>query len=184
MSLRHTRANGHHSKVSGDPAAIELISRLASATRTMYTLRKFEKDSFINLKAATSLVWSCCYDIGCVRAYCSDSIWEDVCKSIRKVIKAAGLDHMTSSEIVYRISTGYSPDIMALKQIVQLGIKFLNEDSLTESYMVKSSDSDKVRPFWHRFSTEFNALPYTLREFIVKTCDPQNKRAVEKIKLR
>ena len=184
MSLRHTRANGHHSKVSGDPAALELISRLASATRTMYTLRKFEKDPFINLKAATSLVWSCCYDIGCVRAYCSDSIWEDVCKSIRKVIKAAGLDHMTSSEIVYRISTGYSPDIMALKQIVQLGIKFLNEDSLTESFMVKSSDSDKARPFWHRFSTEFNALPYTLREFIVKTCDPQNKSAVEKIKRR
>ena len=184
MSLRHSRKPGHFTTINGDPAANELISRLASATRTMYTLRKFEKNSFINLQAATSLVWSCCYDLGCIRAYCSDSSWNDVCKSIRKVIKAAGLDHMTNSEVVYRISTGYSPDIMALKQIVQLGIKFLDEDSFSDSYKVISLESDVARPFWHRFVTEFNSLPYTLREFIAKTLDPSSKSEMNKIKRR
>ena len=184
MSLRNTRSEGHYTIISGDPAASELISRLASAARTMYTLRKFEKNILTNLKAATALVWSSCYDLGCVRAYCSDSIWNDVCKSIRKVIKAAGLDHMTNSEIVYRVSTGYSPDIMALKQIVQLGIKFLDEDSFSESYKVLLPDSETTRPFWHRFVTEFNALPYTLREYIADSLDPGNKSAMDKIKRR
>ena len=184
MSLRPKMGPARYTRVSGDPAARELIARLNSATRTIYTLRKFEKNTLRNLKAATALVWSCCYDLGCVRSYCSDSIWDDVCKSIRKVIKAAGLDHMTRSEIVYRISTGYSPDIMALKQIVQLGIKFLDDDNIVDSFKVKTLESDKARPFWHRFVTEFNALPHILRKFVVDTLDPTNKNAMAKIKHR
>ena len=143
-----------------------------------------KKNTATNLKAATSLVWSCCYDLGCIRAYCSDNIWDDVCKSIRKVIKSAGLDHMTSTEIVYRVSTGYSPDLMALKQIVQMGLKFIDKDMISESYKVTTNDSDKTRPFWHRFVTEFNAMPYDLRSFIATTLEPGNKSALEKIKRR
>jgi len=184
MSLRNERRPGHFTSISSDPAALELISRLACATRTIHTLRKFEKNTATNLKAATSLVWSCCYDLGCIRAYCSDNIWDDVCKSIRKVIKSAGLDHMTSTEIVYRVSTGYSPDLMALKQIVQMGLKFIDKDMISESYKVTTNDSDKTRPFWHRFVTEFNAMPYDLRSFIATTLEPGNKSALEKIKRR
>ena len=182
--LKSTR-NIKYSKISGDPAAHNLISRLKKSITIISTLRKYENNINKKVDAATKLVWSNCYDIGQVYAYCSDKIWAKVVITIKSVIKSAGLDHMTDSEVVFQVSTKISPKWMARKQIVQLGIKFLNpEQVIFDRYKVRRKPNDESRPFWFYFLTEFNSLPYDIRTFIINNLNVHNKASLSKIKHR
>ena len=138
------------SKISAIPAASNLISRLNQGMRTIATLRKFEKNIDKKVKAATQLVWSNCYDIGLVYAFCGENSksWSQVCVAVRKVIKSAGLDYLTDSSLIYQVSTKMDPVMMAKKQIIQAGIKFLNaEEIIATKYRVLRKPDIENRPF-------------------------------------
>ena len=184
ISLRKSKAN-RNSKISGRPAATNFISRLYKAVRTIITLRKFESNIKRKLAAATQLLWSISYDIGLIFAYCGNdsTIWKQVCVSIRRLIKSAGLDMCTHNSDVYKISTKIDPASMAKKQILQLGIKFVTIDELESSrLLVARNKGDNDRPFWSCFQTTFNALPHKSRRFIADNLDINDKKKAQKIK--
>ena len=163
--------------INGDPAASNLISRLNENIRTICTLRKHERDISKKVKAATALVWASCYDIGMVNVYCSDKKWSEICVGIRKVIKAAGIDHMTDPKILYRVSMGYDPRLMARKQIIQLGLKFLDSDTVRgNNYLIPTQPGVENRPFETRFRSEFSLLPLVTRKSAIDNLDVLNKK--------
>ena len=55
------------------------------------------------VEAATSLVYSSCYDIGLVYAYADTKHFNSVAVAIRRVLKAAGLDYMADSVWVVHV---------------------------------------------------------------------------------
>ena len=83
----------------------------------------------LKVDAATKLVWSCCYDIGLVYAYASSKKFKTIEVCIRKLIKSAGLDTKMENSLVYQVSTKLTPELMAKKQVIQLGVKFLDNQS-------------------------------------------------------
>ena len=164
---------------------MNFISRLSKATRTIITLRKFEKNTKKKLAAATQLLWSVCFDIGLIYAYCGEKsrIWSQICVSIRRLIKSAGFDPCMSNKDVYRISTRLDPACMAQKQIIQLGIKFLDESELRDRrFNIKFCTNDNNRPFWAKFKELFHALPMKSREFIANNLDPSDHKCRDRIK--
>ena len=175
------------SSIDGSTAGLNLISRLNQAMRTIATLRKFEKSIEKKVTAATNLVWSNCYDIGLILAYTGEKskLWKQICVSIRKLVKTAGLDYMLDSDTVYQVSTKMSPILMAKKQILQAGIKSLCKDQLSKhNYRVQFKKGDDSRPFWNIFIKEFNALEVESRKFIVDNLDATCKKKSSKIKNR
>ena len=86
--------------ISGDLAVDNLISRLNECVRVISTLRKVSSDISLKMDAATKCVWNCCYDIGLVYAYASKNKFEKVTTCIKKVLKAAGLDQLTDSNVI------------------------------------------------------------------------------------
>ena len=139
------------------------------------------------MTAATHLVWSNCYDIGLVFSYCGEKSkhWSKICVAIRKLIKSAGLDYMTDTDTVYKVSLKMDPRSIAIKHILQAGIKLLDTVEITANkYRVPRKQGDIDRPFWFTFLSEFNHLPMELRKFIIDNLDIYNKSHMEKIKDR
>ena len=90
---------------------------------------------------------------------------------------------MTSSDIIYQISTRLPPRIMAVKQILQLGIKFLDPDEVRRKrFDVPRSDTDSLKLFWKVFLREFQKLPLKLRESIIDLLDPTDVAKMDRIK--
>ena len=170
-------------RVTGNPAAMNLISRLNESIRVLCALRKVNKNIVMKVDAATKLVFSNCYDIGLVYVYADAKYFEKVCVSIRKTIKAAGLDHMIDSEILYRISTKLSPKYMAIKQVVQQGLKSLDPQAVKDNrYKIRNKAGDNLCPFWKTFREEFHNLPLSSRQFIISNLDVNDKVKIGKIK--
>jgi hypothetical protein len=175
-----------NSKVNITSAVDALIQRLNGCCRIVNSMRKhgstLEKTK-LRVDVATKLVWASCYDIGLCYAYGSNPQFERIAVAIRKVIKSAGLDWMTNRDIIYKISTGLPPGIMAKKQIVQLGLKFLDIKKVQEHrYNIPKDKDDPHRPFWSVFSTEYSRLPLKLRKSIVDSME--DDEPMEGIKLR
>ena len=171
------------SYISGNKAADNLISRLNDSVRTMCSLRKVSNNISRKVEAATLLVYSNCYDLGLIYAYADSHHFGRICVGIRKVLKCAGLDHMTSSESLYRASLKISPDLMAKKQIIQLGIKFLDPEQVRANrFRIARKPHDELRPFWNIFFREFNWLPLNSRKFIINNLFPCEKSYMIKIK--
>ena len=98
-------------------------------------------------------------------------------------MKGAGVDQATPNDTVYKISTGLSPELMAIKQVVQLGLKMVDFEELGNSrFLIKMKPHDNQRPFWSTFAHQFNRLPLENRKFIHKTYDLSNKASVERVK--
>ena len=174
--------------VNVSDAVSNLISRLNGCCRVVSSMRKHgstPKKVELRVDIATKLVWAACYDIGLCYSYCSKGEFSNIERSIRKVIKSAGLDWMTPSEIIYKISTKLTPEIMAKKQMVQLGIKFLDAEEVAKNrYLVPTVTHDELKPFWKKFKSEFNELPIKLRKTIIDILDPENRSKMDQIKDR
>jgi hypothetical protein len=174
-----------NSKISGKMAAANLISRLNQSIRTIATLRKFEKDIGNLVKAATALAWSNCYDLGLILAYCGEKspCWKQVCVTIRRLLKSAGLDYMMDSSVLYKVSLKMDPLCIARKQIIQAGIKLIDHTQLHDrSFKVIRTYGDEKLPFRYRFLFEFNNLPLDLRKFISDNLDPLDRLKMDKIR--
>ena len=90
---------------------------------------------------------------------------------------------MTDSELVYRVSMGYEPRLMARKQIIQLGIKCLDPlEIIANNYSIKRKKNVEQRPFEFRVLQEFNLLPLATRKLIIDNLDPLDKSKMNKIK--
>ena len=171
--------------ISGELAAKNLVSRMNQGIRTIVTLRKFEKNIDKKVKAATALVWSNCYDLGLIYAFCGDKSksWSSVCVAIKKLVKSAGLDYMLDSEIVFKVSTKMSPALMAKKQILQAGIKLICKEEVAQNNLrVKVGPNDHLRPFWSIFTKEFNSLEIGTKQFLLDNLDVLDKPKMNKIK--
>ena len=171
--------------VSGDRTADELIGRLNAGVRLINTLRKVSNDIEMKVDAATKLVWSSCYDIGLVYAYASQKKFKAIETCIRKLIRSAGLDNMMSSDLVYQCSTRLPPLLMAKKQMIQLGIKFLDPDRVRDNrFLIEQTCTDYLRPFWSKFLKEFNSLPLELRKEMIENLNVLDKAKMQIIKTR
>ena len=171
--------------VTGDPAAVAMIARLNESVRVMNTIRKVSNNLERRIGNACNLVYKSCYDIGLVYCYASNSYFKDIEICIKKVLKSAGLDWLTDSDILYRITLHMSPKLMAIKQIIQLGIKEIDPQKVKDDrYLIKHRLHDELRPFWSKFRFEFNNLPKPTRVYIVDNLNPLDKSSVEKIKAR
>ena len=147
-------------KVWAEKGANNCISRLNNCFPTVIMSRKVERNIQNRVKLTTSLVWSSCYDIGLVYCFVPRTKFNEIGVRIRKLIKAAGLDQVTPSDTVYKISTGLSPELMAIKQVVQLGLKMVDFEELGNSrFLIKMKSHDNQRPFWSTFAHQFNRLP-------------------------
>ena len=72
---------------------------------------------------------------------------------------------------------------MAIKQILQLGIKFLNPKEIkNKRFNVPRKKSDNLRPFWRTFLNEFEKLPLKLREQIIELLDSTDVGKMDQIK--
>ena len=176
----------HNNRISVDSAVDSLIDRLNGCCRIVSSMRKHGLSLpkvKLRIEIATKLIWSACYDIGLCYAYASNPQFERIEKCIRKVIKSSGLDWMTPSDIVNILSTRLPPKTMAIKQILQLGIKFLNPEEIkNKRFNVPRRKTDNLRPFWRIFLNEFEKLPLKLREHIIELLDPTDLGKMDKIK--
>jgi len=171
--------------ITGDPAGQAMIGRLNESVRVMNTIRKTSSSLDKRINNACCLVYKSCYDIGLVKCYASNAMFKSVEVAIKKVLKAAGLDHMMDTDILYRCTLKTSPNFMATKQIIQLGIKSLDAEKVKrDRYLVKVQENDEFRPFWSKFTEEFNKLPRDTRVHVIDNLDPLDKCKVEKIKTR
>jgi hypothetical protein len=151
----------------------------------MITSHKFEKDTIKLLKIATSLIWLCIYDLGLTYCYIENNKFKKIEIAIKKVIKLAGLDYLTSSRECYILSTKLSPELIATKQIIQLGLKNLDIPHLLETKpncRVPAIEHDRSRPFYFNFRNKFNNLSYTDRKFILQNYKHDDKKSILKIK--
>ena len=174
-------------KITGAPAAKNLISRVNEGIRTICTLRKFEKNIELKVDAATALVWANCFDLGLILAYCGENSqdWKQSCTSIRRLLKSAGLDYMMSSDLLYKVTLKMDPLSIGRKQIIQSGLKMTKPDEFhNRSYKIKRSYGDERSPFRYRFIIEFNNLPLDLRKFIVSNLDVYDNLKMDAIKRR
>ena len=137
----------------------------------------------MKVDAATKLIWSNCYDIGTVFAYASPAKFKAIETCIRRVLKSAGLDYLMDTRLLYLASLKLTPLLMAKKQIVQLGIKFLDSNKVKENrYLVRIQLYDDLKPFWRTFLKEFNGLPLATRKYIIDNLDVLDKAKMGKIK--
>merc|ERR1719220_285794 len=169
--------------ISGDPAADALIGRLNAACKIITDLRTAESNVMVRLNAATKLVFSCCYDLGNNFVYISKPKFERIEVAIRKLLKNAGLDHTTPREVVYSLTTRMTPKFMAIKQIIQCGLKLINPKDLQETrYSIRPKGDDHLKPFKRCFYEQFNALPLELRKKICKVYDGTKRTKVMAVK--
>ena len=170
-------------KVWAMEGADNCLSRLNGCFPITAASRKVERNLINRLNVASSMIWSCCYDIGLIYCYVPTSKFNEISVRIRKLAKSAGLDQTTPREVVYKLTTSLSPELMAIKQIIQLGLKMANMEDLEKNrYLIKPKNTDNQRPFWKVFCLEFNRLPLTSRSFIVNNYDPLTKAKVQLIK--
>ena len=135
------------------------------------------------VSAATNLVFSACYDIGLCYVYSSKQQFLKIETSIKKVIKSAGLDWFMGSDLVYQISTSLPPVYMARKQIMQLGLKFVDKAEVVENrYNLPRSKGDNSKPFWTIFRNTYDSFPLDIRKQIIDTLDPSKKSQTLKVK--
>ena len=171
-----------NNKISVDSAVVGLNG----CCRIVGTMRKHGsslRKTKLRLSAATKLIWAACYDLGLCYAYASSAPFEMIEKCMRKVVKASGLDWMTNSNTVYQVSTRLQPKHIAIKQIIQLGIKFLDPKEIKNNrYNIPRSDTDSLKPVWKVFTSEFEKLPQTLRESIIGSLEPGNQAKMGRIK--
>ena len=182
--LRKSKSN-RNSKISAEPAGKNMIARLNEAIRTISTLRKFETNIVNKVDAATALVWSNAYDIGLIYAYCGEksNIWHQVCITIKRLLKASGLDYMTNSNILYKVTLKFDPASMAKKQILQAGIKTVSKECFnSRSFKLSRKYGDELEPFRYKFLVEYNNLPKNIREYIFEKLDALDQSVMDRIK--
>ena len=175
-----------NNKISVESAVDSIIDRLNGSSRIVCSMRKHGSSlqkTKLRLDIATKLVWASCYDIGLCYAYATKPQFERIEKCVRKDIKASGLDWMTPADAVYDVSTRLPPRLMAIKQILQLGIKFLDPEEIRRKrFNVPRSDTDSLKPFWKVFISEFGKLPLKLRESIIDLLEPTDLAKMDQIK--
>jgi hypothetical protein len=171
--------------LTGNPGVDSFINELNAAVRTIATMRKTIK--FLRVEAATKILWSVSNFIGLVYIYADDNKWKSVCIAMRKVIKAAGINHRAHADDIYRISTKLTPQQMAKKQIIIYGLKKIDVSKICENRRYSFYSPCQTRPFIHQFQKIFKLLGKDIRKKIVdiymETTSDQcnNLRKIKKI---
>ena len=125
---------------------------------------------FKRLRIATDLVYSRLGYLGLAFTYCKAKKWNSIEVAIKKVIKASGLDRLIHDETLYQISTRLSPKLMAVKQVLQLGLKIVDCEQIKNTRLCKlrlKLDKGTRSPFMSLFEKEFNNLGLDLRKELV-----------------
>jgi len=169
-------------KINANLAAENLKQRLRGCNAIITTARKTIKDPEKRLQIATSLIWTCCYDIGLIFAFVTPATFGEIEISIKKAVKLAGLDQLTDSDAVYKLSTKMYPADMAIKQIIQLGVKMLSDDMISSRFLLKKRENDRYMPFTKNFVEEFNNLPLKIREMVLNEYPNFTKKFLKKFK--
>ena len=170
-------------KVWAEKAADNCLARLSGCFATVVASRKVERNLLNRIQVATSMIWACCYDIGLIYCFVPSTKFNEISIRIRKLVKIAGLDQLTPKDVVYKLSTCLSPELMAAKQIIQLGLKMSNIDEIGNNrFLIKAQVGDERKPFWSVFTQQFNQLPQVTRKFIHENVDHLDKAKVQKIK--
>jgi len=175
-----------NNKINADGAAKNLITRLNAASRVVSSMRKagssLEKLKF-RVSVATKLIFSACYDIGLCYVYSSKKQFQKIETAIKKVIKSAGLDWFMKSDLVYQVSTILTPAIMAKKQIMQLGLKFIDKEAVIQNrFNIPRHAFDNRRPFWSIFREVYEDFPLETRKVIIENFNPLDKKQTIKVK--
>jgi hypothetical protein len=175
-----------HDKIDVLPEIDACITRLHQAMSIIISLRKVSKNVEYRIKCATKLVFSKLYNLGLIFAYCSTAQFEPICLAIRKAIKCAGLDQMTDSNDVYRVSVKLPPKDLAIKQIIQCGLKFLDPIKVqkVDRYVLRMKEHEDHMPFRKKFIEHFNKLSLKSRVYIIDNLDPCNRKKMERVKQR
>ena len=172
-------------KISVENAVDACITRLDKGCSISIGLKSISKYDLTNLKAATQMVYSNLYDLGRILPYCTKKHFNQIEFAVKKALKASGLDQCIPTTILYKITLNMTLQDAAEKQIIQLGVKFLDPKKVkNDRFLVKMAKNDEHRPFWSKFRLLFNNLPHNVRVFIIGNLDPKNKRKMQKIKKR
>ena len=156
--------------VNTDASAEAMINKLKFNTKKVITSRKVIPSIHKRVNLATGLVHASCTNLAICSIFSSKKMMDDVYLKIRNMIKSAGLDYRTPTEELYKISLGMSPEMIAKKQIIQIGIK--NNDMVTvqnNRYNVRRSRETDTKPLQSAFAIYFNELPTDLRHKICYT---------------
>ena len=182
FSLRPSKKS--FDQITGDPACDYCIKRLNSACKIIRSFSKVNNNTHLRVEAASNLIFSNCYDIGLIYAYCSPAKFKRVEISIRKIVRSCGFDRATPSKILHQISTKMLPVHMAIKQIIQLGLKLVSTDDIKKNRYQYRQKPDKFNaPFNKVFCQEFNKLPFELRKLIITIYDVKDRKSMDKIKV-
>ena len=92
----------------------------------MHALRKATGNIiFDRVRAATKAIHRDLHDLAIVYVFSTKPQFSEVAVAARKVVKAAGLDQLTPSDTIYRVSTGLPLYLMARKQVLQNALKWI-----------------------------------------------------------
>ena len=147
----------------------KLKKRLNDCIPSIAASRKVEPNLMFRLNAASNLVWSCLERLGSVYVYNTESRFQEIEVCIKKVIRAAGLGHMTHSESVYYLSLGMYPHQIAQRQVIADGLKMFNIDAtIRNRYHVRLEKFDEDCPIKYLAITLFNKFDYETRKFVIE----------------
>lgn len=107
--------------------------------------------------------------------------------TIKKIIKATGLDHYTSSDDCYRMSIGIRPEDIARKSLISTYLKGIDTEKVRReskyNYYIHETREERFKPMTIRSIKSFNLLPKDLRQKIIeKLCHSKDKKSFELIK--
>jgi hypothetical protein len=156
-------ANAHSKKygIFANTYANKLIAELNAAVIIATTTKKTCYSILKRIDIATKLVYSRLGYIGLAYTYTRTKKWNSIEVAIKKVIKYTGLDLRTHDSILYQISTRLSPKHLAIKQILQLGLKLIDCQKIQKTRLYKyvhKLDIGARSPFMKLFEKEFEKL--------------------------
>jgi len=158
--------------IYSDSYANKLISELNAAMIVVSTTKNFCYSINKRLEIATNLVYSRLGFLGLAYTYTKANKWNSIKIAIKKVLKASGLHTRIHDEDLYKITTRLTPESMAIKQVIQLGIKIVDCKKIQTTRLYKfyqKVEKGSRQPFLKLFETEFEKLGYILRKKIIDT---------------
>jgi hypothetical protein len=152
--------------INGDAYVDKIIAELNASVRIIRAMKR-TSSVYKRIDAATKIVWSRCGNIGLAYAYSSPKKWEALCITMKRLIKSSGLDNRMHDLDVFRISTRLEPRLMARKQILQLGLKFVDAESVSQKRYNLSKDQFKNKVFMTLFYEEYCKLDSKTKRYII-----------------
>jgi len=152
--------------INGDAYVDKIIAELNASVLIIRAMKR-TSSIFKRVDAATKLIWSRCGNIGIAYAYSSSQKWKSLCIAMKRLVKSAGLDSRMHDDDVFRISTRLEPRLMARKQILQLGLKFIDPEQVSKKRYNLSKDQYRDKVFMSLFYEEYCSLDSINKRYII-----------------